>query len=680
MLKNKWYGLVWFLFFLFSAVGLYGSLKVPFDVIGINADICHSLMLWNGIKDFGISWLNDWTFCQDNWLFSLFPINFLGFWLFGAKPVIAVLCGWLFFVLAALVSGLVAWQLDARRSAFLIPPALLFSGLYAHSYGFVSHPASHNITNLFGLASLLLMIMWVKKQQTSILFFILLLLAAGAISDPWMLPAYNVPFVIVSILLLLSPSIKVDRIDSIKLLLVSSCSILVAKNHFFGALNFLIDMDFQLGNWSTIKNNFVFSIKDLGGLLNIFPFHNSNDLIPAVLSIGIIAILIFKNINIVSSKNLHISKEVFIFFIFSFFSIGGILPALILSSIEANIGSSRFLLNCFYLTAIGLGVLIDLNWQRLPKAQRVFSASVIILFMLSGIVSNFQLWKNPVLTLNDNGVSSLIDFLRKNNLTYGYGPYSGSNANAVTAVSNSEIRIRPVHFSKASGRMIVGRRAQSSRRWGRFKDLPADQKQYFVFVESDGEECSDFDLCIKGLSKQFGDPSRVLKFGDASILVWNHPLIPFGIELKEPLDGFTVTGEPGADTLHPEKSAWPGVISSVGGLSFAEPGWTWSSSDVVTLEFSEPLPEKFAVHLVAGAFGPNVGKEFVARVGDSAVKFTLAGSVGSPEERVLEFSNPKRSNAIEIDVPSPCSPKRLGWSDDKRTLGIALTELRIEPM
>lgn len=112
-------------------------------------------------------------------------------------------------------------------------------------------------------------------------------------------------------------------------------------------------------------------------------------------------------------------------------------------------------------------------------------------------------------------------------------------------------------------------------------------------------------------------------------------------------------------------------------MSYSEPWGTWSASDVVTLEFSEPLPGKFTVHLVAHAFGPNVGKEFVAHAGDSAIRFTLAAS---PEERVLEFSNPKRSKIIKIDVPSPCSPKELGLSADARRLGIGFAELGIEPL
>jgi len=112
-------------------------------------------------------------------------------------------------------------------------------------------------------------------------------------------------------------------------------------------------------------------------------------------------------------------------------------------------------------------------------------------------------------------------------------------------------------------------------------------------------------------------------------------------------------------------------------MSYAEQEGTWSSGDVVFLEFSRPLPEKFIVHLVAHAFGPNIGKEFKAHVGDSVIRFTLTAS---PEERVLKFNNSKRSRTIKIDIPSPTSPKELGLSTDDRRLGIAFTVLRIVPL
>jgi phosphoglycerol transferase len=143
-----------------------------------------------------------------------------------------------------------------------------------------------------------------------------------------------------------------------------------------------------------------------------------------------------------------------------------------------------------------------------------------------------------------------------------------------------------------------------------------------------------------------------------------------------PANGFTLARATGANTVDFKESAWLGVISSVRGLSHAESWGTWSSSPVVTLEFVMPLPAKFTVHLVAGAFGPNVGKEFVAHVGDCAVRFTLKALL---EERELPFDNPQRSRIIKIDIPAPVSPKELGQSTDGRTLGIGFKKLWIVP-
>ena len=161
----------------------------------------------------------------------------------------------------------------------------------------------------------------------------------------------------------------------------------------------------------------------------------------------------------------------------------------------------------------------------------------------------------------------------------------------------------------------------------------------------------------------------ILAFGDHSL--------PENMCYEFSKDGFTLAHAIYTGTVDFSRSSWPCSISTTQGLSFAEPSGTWSSGDVVTLEFSKPLPEKFILHLYASAFGPNVGKEFAAHAGDSAIRFTLAAS---PEERVLEFSNLKRSKIIKIDVPSPCSPKELGLRPDDRRLGILLRALRIEPL
>jgi phosphoglycerol transferase len=124
------------------------------------------------------------------------------------------------------------------------------------------------------------------------------------------------------------------------------------------------------------------------------------------------------------------------------------------------------------------------------------------------------------------------------------------------------------------------------------------------------------------------------------------------------------------------KNIWPGVISSAKGLGGAEKWGTASSGPLVTLEFAVALPQNFVVHLSASAFGPNVGKEFIARVGLESLPFTL----GSARQDVnLNFNNPGLSNVIQIIVPFPISPKALGINGDERVLGINLTSLRVTP-
>lgn len=65
------------------------------------------------------------------------------------------------------------------------------------------------------------------------------------------------------------------------------------------------------------------------------------------------------------------------------------------------------------------------------------------------------------------------------------------------------------------------------------------------------------------------------------------------------------------------KTAIHGVTNEVVGLSTPEDWGAWSLGDVAAFEFSESLPEKFDLYLEAFAFGPNVGKTFIAHLFNS---------------------------------------------------------------
>ena len=165
--------------------------------------------------------------------------------------------------------------------------------------------------------------------------------------------------------------------------------------------------------------------------------------------------------------------------------------------------------------------------------------------------------------------------------------------------------------------------------------------------------------------------------GKEWVLVIGDHALPENAFCQLPANGFTLARVIGADIIDFRKSAWPCVISRAQGLSSADAWGTRSSSDVVTLEFSRPLPQHLNLHLVAHAFTTPIGKEFAAHVGDSAVTFILDAS---NNEKVLEFNNPKRSKIIRFDVPSTVSPRGLGPSSDERRLGIEFVELRVEPL
>jgi hypothetical protein len=517
--------IAWLVYAFVISIGLYGSLKVVVSLSRIDPDTCHSLMLWQGINAHGISWVKEWIFTQDNWLFSLLPFHALGFLIFGATPAVAVYGGWVIFVLSAFISGVIAWQLDAKRAAFLIPVVLLLAGHFVHFEGFASYSTSHNITNLFGLISIAVIIRWLKNQKNRNLVLLMMTLIAGAVSDPWMIASYNLPIVLVSLILCFFPSLKISRWDCIKLFLVSALSILAVKSKLFGILNFLPSMEFYFGNWVTLKNNSLFLIKNLGGMLDILPFQSASTILHASISLVIALALLILHFVTIKKSIIFSEKSIFAFYLFAFFSVGGIMLAYAIGSIEATSITARFLVNCFYLIAIGLGVLIDRNWKNSTLIARIVSLSVVTLFISAAVSSNLHAWQIPGFAIRDGETNLLVDFLRKNNLSYGYGPYWGSHSNAVSAASQFQIRVRPIVFDRTNGTIVVGTRAESSRHWYTSTDAVVDQKDFFVMIRADGEECADVNLCIKGLYQQFGNPVRELKYVDATILVWDRPLI-----------------------------------------------------------------------------------------------------------------------------------------------------------
>ena len=169
--------------------GLYISAQIVLASFGVDADASQGAMLYDGIVRHGPGFVKDWIFTADNWLFSLYPITFALFGIFGAKPAAGDPDG-----LADLrrqrASGRPAPRaVGAPRAAVVVAVTLLCSGLYAHQDGFLSYPVSHNVTNLFGLVAFLCLLRWMEAKRWPWLLAIVLALVLGGLSEPWIVAA-----------------------------------------------------------------------------------------------------------------------------------------------------------------------------------------------------------------------------------------------------------------------------------------------------------------------------------------------------------------------------------------------------------------------------------------------------------------------------------------------------------
>lgn len=117
-----------------------------------------------------------------------------------------------------------------------------------------------------------------------------------------------------------------------------------------------------------------------------------------------------------------------------------------------------------------------------------------------------------------------------------------------------------------------------------------------------------------------------------------------------------------------------GLLSGADGLAGPE-GWgRWSNDDQVRLHFKQALPKRLNLFMTMQAFGPNVGKDFVVRVGGAEQRVKLAPL---QHEVFLQFDTDGTQKTVTIDVPQAVSPKELGWSGDIRRIGLGLWRVAI---
>jgi hypothetical protein len=509
-----------------TLLGLYLSLRLVLSQATLDPDSSHSLVLWQGLREHGIEWLASWRFTQDNWLLSLFPLHFLGYALFGTQPFIPLIGGWLIFVAAASVAGALAWQCGAQRAAPFAAAVLLFAGLEAHLRGLLAYSTTHNSSNLFGLCALWLVLSWLREEGSGKLVALLLVLCAVALSDPWLLPAYNLPLLLLALTFLGLPMLGVPRKRALALLGVAALSLVVARTHFFGLVN-LPSIDYQMGGWSELGTRLVLLLRELGALVQLLPFlQNAASALASAAVVVLITLALL--IHALRQGLLRDTLPAALAF-FTLYSSAGICAAFLLSNSNASFAlDARLLINCLYLVVPLLAVLSERYWTHLPSALRYAAPVLALGFVVSGVISTAPARQGEGWHFAQRNAVRVLDFLKANDLRYGYGGYWGAAANAVTALSDGAVIVRPINFDSSNGRAVAEWRPQSSLHWYTAADLPQGQRDVFIMLSTeDGAAggCPALPLCDAALTQQFGTPVRRLDL-DAGhrVLVWDHPL------------------------------------------------------------------------------------------------------------------------------------------------------------
>lgn len=409
------------------ALSLIISLTLTNKYFVADSDTLNSVIVWHEIQLHGLSIMNQWTPTPDNWYFSVYPIHFLFFSLFGSGSNVIILISFIQVFLCALLSSLLIRNISGNYYSIYLMPALSCLSYFAYETGYVYHPLSHNITNLYGLLCLYIITTANEKNTTKGIAVAALSLVAS-ISDPWYVVAYGLPFILGSIYIF----IKNKKLN-ITFIYLQVLYLIIFFSHIVQNKLGIPVARFQFVSIDEFWLNLNWYFYGLGGLLNIL-IHDSKlaKTISAILLVLLVCYTVMKNWK---------ANE---FFIILMLSIAGVSSSFIVGYPLKEEYSARFLINICYLIPIILTVTLSCKWEKSP----IIIASAMLI-----LLGSTHLYQREVNHSFSN--EQLLDFLKDNDLKFGYGAYWSSRSTAITYLSNWKNVIRPMRINEQSGELML---------------------------------------------------------------------------------------------------------------------------------------------------------------------------------------------------------------------------------
>jgi hypothetical protein len=294
-----------------------------------------------------------------------------------------------------------------------------------------------------------------------------------------------------------------------------------AATRAFGLLDFLPRDSVQLADFPTIDANVAWLSQSIGLLFNPIPRLHHPYLL-TTLGVCVILVAIFGRSVWELARETHADPERFLW-------VGAVLSAVLpgaafrLSRSPLSIYVGRFVPPLAVLAPLLVFASLRRCRRRLPAWLKLGAPAFVGRIAIAGIASDPAAWRHGWRGLDRRGVPQLTAFLASKDLTYGFGSYWGTSANAVTWMSNGAVTIRPIWFDAGTG-FISGQKGQTSARWYAPSDTPTGQRRFFVGIWKYDEACANPERCVSGLQRRFGPAIGIEHFADLTILVWDHPL------------------------------------------------------------------------------------------------------------------------------------------------------------
>jgi hypothetical protein len=523
------------------------SYKVVLGYWSVDDDIVDLYMLWKGISQHGLQYLATWSYTADNWLLSLLPPYSLLYDWFGPRSGLLVGAGWFVFVLDVLLTALIVNRVAGPWYAGIVGCVLIFPHyMVLGPAGLLGHPVTHNSSLAWVLLALLLALQGIKTLHARWHIASALATLVVCLSDPWAIPVFLFPVTGISLLLGYWPGQQLRHRDNV--LTLCFCMlvvVLLTKTRLFGLFSFLPPYYMVYPTWVKAHENLHWTIQAFGIMFPTIPTYDATLTWSWSLSLlALMCAIAFAAWRLATTwASTTLSQRFTVLICIT--SIGGVTLANAVGQPPHDLSMLHLLINAYCL--VPLMIVIALSLKKCSKLAIGAMVTWALLLVATGMFSALSAARaqTPVSTDLLRSAKPLAEFLKSQNLTYGYGPYWGAHANAVTWYTLGGVTIRPVRFDPLTGR-IISQHEQSSSLWTHGGDIPADQRTFFIAVGNDGEVCPDVKICTAGVIGQFGEPEKTLHFitdrADLTIFVWSHPLVSPGT-LLPPASASRQSGE-----------------------------------------------------------------------------------------------------------------------------------------